>query len=216
MDKSVKLIIEDVSISFNTVQVLKDINLTIHSGEIIIITGNSGQGKTTLLKILAGIENYEGHIYIDNTSDLDYLKLVAYVPQQNSLWENLTIFENLTLYRIEVLGESKEVAKKAFNELISLFDLTNLVNRFPAKLSGGEQQRVALARALATDRMFFLLDEITANLDEENKVIISSVLKKMQLNKKSFILVTHDLSFAKLLNEKYFQLLNGKLAPINL
>jgi ABC-type polar amino acid transport system ATPase subunit len=209
--------ISNLTKKFDLKIILQEIHLTIKLGEFVVITGNSGQGKTTFLRILAGLEPFEGSIFVKNgTNTLNFKDYVAYVPQQNSLWDNLTVLENLTLFRESKLSENKESAIKNVSELLNIFHLESLKNRYPAKLSGGEQQRVALARALATDRDFFLLDEITANLDDENKFIILKVLQEMQKKGKSFILITHDIHFAKFIQSTNYRLNDGKLNPTNL
>lgn len=210
---SLTLQINNLCKSFANREVLSNVTLSLQSNNVFIFTGNSGEGKTTFLRILAGIENYEGEIYVSqNETKIDFRKFIAYVPQQNSLWDNLTVIENITLYRELKLKETRETAKAKVENLLELLKITHLVNRYPARLSQGEQQRVAFARAIATDRSIYLMDEVSANLDLENKGIITSVIKKLSSENFLFVVVTHDLYFAQKLSSKYFKLQNGKIS----
>lgn len=207
MDNHLAKIIK-LSKVFNSKIILNEINLDIRKGEIYFISGSSGEGKTTFLKILSGTENYEGKI---ETFDTPLNDLVAYVPQQNSLWENMTVLENITFYRRKVLLVSENQSFEDVKNILSLLQISHLINRFPAKLSQGEHQRVALARALATDRTLFLLDEVTANLDNDNRLIIFEVIKSMLDLGKSFVFITHDLYFVKLFQNSYLELKDATL-----
>lgn len=211
---NLSLIIKNLSKEFGSKQILNDVSIEINEGEIFILTGSSGEGKTTFLKILAGLENYSGRIQI-NSSAIQFKDLIAYVPQQNALWDNKNVIDNITLYRELKLGESKKEAQSKVEHLLELLKISELKNRFPSNLSQGEQQRVSFARAIATDRKIYLMDEVTANLDLENKEIISNAIKQLSKENNIVIVVTHDLYFARNLKKKYFKLAKGKFEDCN-
>jgi len=202
--------IENLSKSFKDKCILKSVNLIIKEGEIVIITGSSGEGKTTLLKILAGLESFEGIVKVDSEL-INFKDQIAYVPQQNSLCDNMNVIDNITLFRKIKLHEDKKTAESNIENLWDLFKISHLRNRYPANLSQGEQQRVSFARAIATNRKIYLLDEVTANLDLRNKDIIANAIVQLSHKQCITIVVTHDLYFAQYLSKNYFTLENCNL-----
>ncbi len=183
----------------NTIQVLKNINLDIKSGETIALLGKSGSGKTTMLSLLAGLDRPDaGKISIEDIdiSKLSEEKLCDYraqklgiVFQQFHLIPHLTALENVLL-SFEINGSNDTKTAMDWLEMVGLKDRSN---HYPSMLSGGEQQRVAIARALAFGPPLLLADEPTGNLDAETgKSVIDILFKIVREKKTTMILVTHD------------------------
>ena len=192
--------------SYNTsVEIIKGIDLTIHSSEKVAVVGKSGSGKTSLIMLMGGLEKpTSGEIIFDQQAissfDEDELadirkKKIGIVFQSFYLIPNYTALENVSLI-LEI--NHVENAKQKAKELLTQFGLENRLHHFPTQLSGGEQQRVAIARSMAVRPKLILADEPTGNLDSENSDMISNLLfEYADKNNSSLILVTHDLKFAE-------------------
>jgi len=192
--------------NYNTsVEVIKGIDLKINSGEKVAVVGKSGSGKTSLIMLMAGLEQpTSGEIIFDqqpiSTFNEDELadirkKKIGIVFQSFYLIPNYTALENVSLIlEINGIDNSKQKAE----ELLVQFGLKDRLHHFPTQLSGGEQQRVAIARSMAVKPKLILADEPTGNLDSENSQMISNLLfEYANKNQSSFMLVTHDLKFAE-------------------
>ena len=192
--------------NYNTsVEVIKGIDLKINSGEKVAVVGKSGSGKTSLIMLMAGLEQpTSGEIIFDqqpiSTFNEDELadirkKKIGIVFQSFYLIPNYTALENVSLIlEINGIDHSKQKAE----ELLVQFGLKDRLHHFPTQLSGGEQQRVAIARSMAVKPKLILADEPTGNLDSENSHMISNLLfEYANKNQSSFVLVTHDLKFAE-------------------
>ena len=192
--------------NYNTsVEVIKGIDLKINSGEKVAVVGKSGSGKTSLIMLMAGLEQpTSGEIIFDqqpiSTFNEDQLadirkKKIGIVFQSFYLIPNYTALENVSLI-LEINGIDN--SKQRAEELLVQFGLKDRLHHFPTQLSGGEQQRVAIARSMAVKPKLILADEPTGNLDSENSQMISNLLfEYANKNQSSFVLVTHDLKFAE-------------------
>ena len=197
--------------SFNA---LSNINLTIKSGEFIIICGKSGSGKSTLLNMISGIDNpTSGEIWVDgaplHTLTSDQLaqwrgKRVGIVFQFFQLMPTLNALENILLPMefVNVIPRNQQLAKA--KDLLERVGVSKLARKFPHTLSGGEKQRVAIARALANNPDLIVADEPTGNIDTENTVIIHSLFNRLVDEGKTVVYVTHEQE----LNLNYTRLLN--------
>ena len=188
-----------------SVKILNNINLNIMKGERVALIGPSGSGKSSLLMILAGLENpTSGKVSILN-NDLGKLnedqkakfrgKNIGIIFQEFHLIPTMTALENVSL-PLELMGEKNSIdkAKKIMNEV----NLFHRLDHFPSQLSGGEQQRVAIARAMIIKPKILLADEPTGNLDTKNgKKIEELIFELQEKNNSSLILVTHDEKLAK-------------------
>ena len=192
--------------NYNTsVEVIKGIDLKINSSEKVAVVGKSGSGKTSLIMLMAGLEQpTSGKIIFDqqliSTLNEDQLadirkKKIGIVFQSFYLIPNYTALENVSLIlEINNIDNSKQKAE----DLLIQFGLKDRLHHFPTQLSGGEQQRVAIARSMAVNPKLILADEPTGNLDSENSQMISNLLfEYANKNQSSFVLVTHDLKFAE-------------------
>jgi polar amino acid transport system ATP-binding protein len=207
---------QDVSKSFGELQVLKNLDLHVHSGEKLALIGPSGSGKTTILRILMTLETIDmGHVVIDG----DYLwhqqvegnlipasekhlhkmrENVGMVFQQFNLFPHLSAISNIEQPQILVKGKDKADAKLKAQELLALVGLEEKAQHYPHQLSGGQQQRVAIARALALEPKIMLFDEVTSALDPELVDEVLNVLRVLAANTDTTMLtVTHEMNFAR-------------------
>src|SRR5210317_66776 len=192
--------------NYNTsVEVIKGIDLKIHSGEKVAVVGKSGSGKTSLIMLMGGLEKpSSGEIIFDQQSISSFSEdqladirkqKICIVFQSFYLIPNYTALENVSLI-LEINGAKN--TKQQAEELLVQFGLKDRLNHFPTQLSGGEQQRVAIARSMAVKPKMILADEPTGNLDSENSDMISKLLfEYADKNQSSLVLVTHDLKFAE-------------------
>jgi len=180
---------------------LKDINLTIESGECIVLKGVSGSGKTTLLSIMAGLDRpSSGKVLVegDPISKLPDLhishfraKKIGMIFQHFNLFDHLTAFENVMIPLIPAKLTMKEVSHRVQSSLEQA-NISHKAQSQSGRLSGGEKQRVAIARALAADPAIILCDEPTANLDRVNSLKFIDILKELHEVGKTIVIATHD------------------------
>lgn len=197
--------IEGLAKSFGKHEVLKDIDITIQEGEVVVVIGPSGSGKSTFLRILNLLEiptkgtiKFEG-IDITN-SKVDIFKLrekMGMVFQQFNLFPHLTVLENLVLAPMKVKGISREEAEITAKHLLLKVGLSEKSENFPQSLSGGQQQRIAIARALAMQPDVMLFDEPTSALDPEMVGEVLNVMQDLAQEGMSMVIVTHEMGFAK-------------------
>lgn len=171
-------------------KILDTFSFTLNKGEILAILGDSGKGKSTILRLIAGFEKlYKGKIYLDGkdiSKDKPYNRNIGYLFQDYALFPHLTVKEN-------ILFAIKEDKVRILNEMLKLIKMEGYENRYPHELSGGQKQRVALARALANKPKLLLLDEPFSSLDNSLKNNMRKEVKEL-LNKLEVtaIIVTHD------------------------
>jgi len=205
------------------IEVLKNLDLKVEDGEFTVINGPSGSGKTTLLNIIGGIDKPTSGKIMVSGNDLgnvneDFLaefrcKNVGFVFQAYNLVSTLTVAENIA-FPMEWTRKPVDYIEKRVAELLDIVGLQNRDDHFPSQLSGGEQQRIAFARALANDPPLLLVDEPTGNLDNKTSLKIIEVLQRLQADKKTIIVTTHDERIAELANQR-LSLEDGKLVSLN-
>ena len=200
--------VQGINKSFGSLQVLKDIDLTIRKGEIVSIVGPSGAGKTTLLQIMGTLDkpdsgkvNFEGNDvtkYGDRKLSDFRNKNIGFVFQFHQLLPEFTALEN-TMIPALIGKKSRSVAEKEAIHILELMGLSDRIQHKPAELSGGEKQRVAVARALINNPMIVFADEPSGSLDTENKSELHSLFFKLRDElDQTFVIVTHDTQLAAL------------------
>jgi len=186
-------------------KVLFDNNLSVEKGEFVAISGPSGSGKSTLLNILGLLDTATSGTYILNKTDVTSLtedeqadirnKEIGFVFQSFNLLKRISVFENVILPSI-YKGSSPEARKERATELLKAVGLENQMYKRPNQLSGGQQQRVAIARALMNEPAIILADEPTGNLDSKSGADIMNILKKLNDEGNTIIMITHDRGIA--------------------
>ncbi|MCK6067048.1 MULTISPECIES: amino acid ABC transporter ATP-binding protein [Microbacterium] len=199
------VVLTDVQKHYGDFQALKDINLTVHRGEVVVVIGPSGSGKSTLCRTINRLETISsGSITVDGRElpkegkPLAELRAdVGMVFQSFNLFAHLTILENVTLGPIKVRGKKKADAEREAHELLERVGVDAQANKLPAQLSGGQQQRVAIARALAMRPKLMLFDEPTSALDPEMINEVLDVMVGLARDGMTMIVVTHEMGFAR-------------------
>ena len=203
--------------------VLKDINLNVKKGEIVVIAGPSGSGKSTLIRCINRLEEYqEGSIKvkgIEVNNDIKNLKEVrsnvAMVFQHFNLFPHLTILENLTLAPIWVYKKSKKEAIDTAMFYLERVNIADQAKKYPNQLSGGQQQRVAIARALCKSPDIMLFDEPTSALDPEMIGEVLDVMISLAKEGKTMVTVTHEMGFAKKVADRVIFMDAGQIIEEN-
>lgn len=192
--------------SYDSNYVLRDLNFNIHKGEFIFITGPSGAGKTTTIKMLIALEKptlgmvtvFNTDISAINSKDTPFLRRrIGFVFQDFKLLPNRTVFQNVAL-GLEVSGVSGSVIVKNVTGILKAVELWTKKDMYPLSLSGGEQQRVAIARALVHNPSILVADEPTGNLDDTTAGIIMDILKSFNNKGTTMIVATHNIKFINL------------------
>ena len=194
--------LKNISKKFKDRQILSDFNLTVEKNKILAIVGPSGGGKTTLLRMLAGLEKIDsGEIIYNGESlpidELEKRNLLGFVFQDFQLFPHLTVLENLVLSPIKTMNMEKNDAEKKAIELLEKLGLEKQINNYPTSLSGGQKQRVALARAMMVNPKIIGYDEPTSALDPELRLEVEKLILKNRELGITQIVVTHDLQFAE-------------------
>ena len=197
------------------------LNVTIETGEFVCFIGTSGSGKTTSMRLINRMETItEGEVFIngENIKDKDEVSLrreIGYVIQQIGLMPHMTIYENITMVP-NLLGWPKDRMRKTATDLMERIDLdVNLLEAFPAELSGGMQQRIGVIRALAADQEIVLMDEPFGALDPITRESLQRLIKRLQFEmKKTIVFVTHDMDEDLLLADRIVIMDEGKVIQI--
>ena len=216
--------LKGITKSFGSLQVLKGIDLTIYSGEIVSIVGPSGAGKTTLLQIMGTLDRADsGEVLFDGVNiekmkDNELSKFrnrnIGFVFQFHQLLPEFTALENIMMPAL-INGTSFKKAKEKAQEILALLGLIERGEHKPAELSGGEKQRVAVGRALINNPSVILADEPSGSLDSKNieelHQLFFDLLDKLG---HSFVIVTHDETLAKL-TDRTIHIIDGKISDYN-
>ncbi|MCH4167760.1 MAG: amino acid ABC transporter ATP-binding protein [Streptococcaceae bacterium] len=195
--------LKNINKSFGDKQIFKDLNLVVNEGDILAIVGQSGGGKTTLLRMLAGLEKIDSgevffnHQKVENDALTDGEQIMGVVFQDFQLFPHLTVLENLTISPLKVLKrENQDVIKEA-EQLLNQLGIYDKSNVYPYQLSGGQKQRVALARALMMHPKIIGYDEPTSALDPALRKEVENLILSGKESGITQIVVTHDMAFAE-------------------
>ena len=194
--------LKNISKKFKDKEILSNFNLKVEENKILAIVGPSGGGKTTLLRMLAGLESIDSGEIIFNgenlpLNELEKRNLLGFVFQDFQLFPHMTVLENLVISPIQTMGIKKDEAEAKVIKLLEQLGLENYCKSYPHSLSGGQKQRVALARAMMIEPKIIGYDEPTSALDPELRLEVEKLIlqnKKLGITQ---IVVTHDLQFAE-------------------
>ncbi len=221
LDLTQALDVRDVHASRGIVEVLRGVTIDVAPGEICMLMGTSGSGKTTMLRAIAALGPFDsGSIVVDGfaltaghvppESKLRVLRRsVGMVFQSQSLFEHLSVLDNVTLALVHALGWTREKAETEATALLTTLGVAHRMAAFPRQLSGGEAQRVAIARALAPDPTLLLLDEPTSALDPARRSSLGDVLRGLAAEGHALLISTHDVDFAEAFADRVAVLAKG-------
>ncbi|MGE7717354.1 putative glutamine transport system ATP-binding protein [Priestia megaterium] len=213
------IVFEGVNKYYGDFHVLKDINLTIKKGEVVVVIGPSGSGKSTMLRCINYLETISnGQLIVNNIlvadkkTNINKLRRnIGMVFQHFYLYPHKTVLENITLAPMKVLGQSSEEAKKIALYYLNKVGIGEKANAYPSQLSGGQQQRVAIARGLAMKPEIMLFDEPTSALDPEMIGEVLDVMKTLAKEGMTMVVVTHEMGFAKEVADRIVFMDQGKI-----
>lgn len=228
-EKEIYLEMNNIKKSFGDLQVLEDISLTVHEGEVLSIIGPSGSGKSTLLRIATMLETMDsGSLkYMNDTAChaengtvtyakpqalRDIKKNFGLVFQSFNLFPHKTVMQNLIDAPIHVQKRNKTEVTDEAKALLAKMGLSDKEDYYPSQLSGGQQQRVAIARALALKPKVLFFDEPTSALDPELTGEVLKVIKSLAEEKMTMVIVTHEMSFAKNISDRIIFMDKGVIA----
>ena len=210
--------LKNISKIYDKKTIINDISLTIKDKEFLVLVGSSGCGKSTILRMIAGLEEItSGEIFIDgncvnNVQPKD--RDIAFVFQNYALYPHMSVYENIA-FPLKMRKMSKKDIDEKVKEAAQILDLTELLNRKPKQLSGGQRQRVALGRAIVRSPKVFLMDEPLSNLDAKLRVQMRAEIKKLhQKLQTTFIYVTHDQTEALTMGDRIAVIDNGIIQQI--
>ena len=203
MDEVIR--VEGLTKNFGTLQVLRGIDCSVKSKEVVCVIGPSGSGKSTFLRCLNGLEEATGGRVLvhgisvhDNKTDVDALRSeIGMVFQRFNLFPHMTVLDNITLAPTKVRGVALETAREQARTLLIKVGLLDKIDAYPNQLSGGQQQRVAIARALAMQPAIMLFDEPTSALDPEMVGEVLSVMQTLAEEGMTMMVVSHEMGFAR-------------------
>jgi ABC-type polar amino acid transport system, ATPase component len=204
-DKNKKIQVQNLKKNFGKLEVLKNIDMEVTTGEVVVLVGPSGSGKSTLLRCLNQLEKAtEGTILIDNQDIVDkhtninlVRENIGMVFQHFNLFPHKTVEGNIMLAPVELKKMTKPEAREQALKLLKRVGMADKIDAYPSQLSGGQKQRVAIARALAMNPEIMLFDEPTSALDPEMVGEVLEVMKELAAEGMTMVIVTHEIGFAK-------------------
>ena len=215
------IVLKNITKEYESIIALKDINLKIDSGDLVVLKGVSGSGKSTILSLIAGINRPTvGEVIVDNKrvsklqdrfASLYRRESIGFIFQRYNLIPNLTVRDNILTPLIPINLREDEINKR-LDRVLKQFNIIEKRDIVVKNLSGGEQQRVAIARALINNPKIIIADEPTANLDEKLSLSFIDIIKNLKDRKKTIIIATHDPLFFNLdIIDRLVEIRNGKI-----
>jgi polar amino acid transport system ATP-binding protein len=209
--------------SFKQNRVIKDITFELVKGEVGVLLGKSGAGKTTILRCINDLEKFDsGEIIIDNKtikSSKDMAEIreeIGMVFQNFNLFPHMTVLENIIESPVNIFKVDRSEAEKSAKELLKLVDLEDKLDAYPFELSGGQQQRVAIARSCALMPKVLCFDEPTSALDSDTIQRVVAIIKKLKDKGMTVLIITHDVAFADSVADKIISIKDGVVEDIKL
>ncbi|MCW4152077.1 amino acid ABC transporter ATP-binding protein [Halomonas sp. 18H] len=207
---------------FGDFHVLKDIDLSVATGEVVVVIGASGSGKSTLIRCVNGLEEFQqGELDVDDnpllpdgkaTQALQKIRTeVGMVFQQFNLFPHLSVLDNVILAPMKVRGQDRETAVATGERLLERVGISDQMHKYPTQLSGGQQQRVALARALAMEPRLMLFDEPTSALDPEMIGEVLDAMRELANDGMTMMIVTHEMGFAREVADRVIFIDKGRI-----
>ncbi|MCS2607774.1 amino acid ABC transporter ATP-binding protein [Halomonas sp. wenzhen-202101] len=207
---------------FGSLHVLKEIDLSVTPGEVVVVIGASGSGKSTLIRCINGLEEFQsGMLDVDgnrlvplgkSTKALQTIRTeVGMVFQQFNLFPHLSVLDNITLAPMKVRGQSRQEAEATAKRLLTRVGIADQAQKLPTQLSGGQQQRVALARALAMEPRLMLFDEPTSALDPEMIGEVLDAMRELAREGMTMVIVTHEMGFAREVADRVIYIHKGEI-----
>lgn len=205
--------------SYDAEDVLSDVSVAIHKGEVVVVIGPSGCGKSTLLRCINGLEPIQsGEILLDSQPITDGKKKwseirqkIGMVFQSYDLFPHMTVLDNIILGPTKVQGRKREVAAKSAEKLLARVGLLDKKDSYPRQLSGGQKQRVAIVRALIMEPEIMLFDEVTAALDPEMVREVLDVMLELARSGSTMLIVTHEMQFARAVADRVIFMDGGEI-----
>lgn len=203
---------------FGRLHVLREVNLEVAAGEMVVIVGPSGSGKSTLIRCINRLEDFQqGEVFVDgiplrSAQNLEAVRReVGMVFQQFNLFHHMTVLQNAALAPQKVRRWPKEQAERKAMELLERVGIADQAHKYPGQLSGGQQQRVAIARALAMEPKIMLFDEPTSALDPEMVGEVLDVMRDLAESGMTMLVVTHEMAFAKEVADRVIVMDQGQI-----
>ncbi|RQW70222.1 amino acid ABC transporter ATP-binding protein [Halomonas sp. YLB-10] len=214
--------IDKLNKHFGSLHVLKNIDLEVAQGEVVVVIGASGSGKSTLIRCVNGLEEFQqGALRVDGndlkpdgkaSQALQTIRTeVGMVFQQFNLFPHLSVRDNVTLAPMKVRGESRDKAEATAERLLDRVGIKDQADKYPTQLSGGQQQRVALARALAMEPRLMLFDEPTSALDPEMIGEVLDAMRELAREGMTMMIVTHEMGFAREVADRVIYIHKGEI-----
>ena len=211
--------IEGVVKRFGHRPILNGVSFEVARRQVVVIVGPSGTGKSTLLRCINGLEDFQGgrilfegrEVHAHTKGVIDVRKHIGMIFQSFNLYPHLTALENITLAPLVVLREARHVVEERARSLLQKVRLEHRMSAYPGQLSGGEQQRVAIARALAMNPSLLMFDEPTSALDPETVGDVLAVMEDLAREGRTMLIVTHEMGFAKEVGDRMLFMDEGRI-----
>lgn len=219
MSREAILEVRHLSKAFGNNQVLRDIDFTVHAGDVTSIIGASGSGKSTLLRCINLLETPTGGEILFHGDSItgksvkasSYRAKVGMVFQSFNLFNNMTVLENCMIGQVKVLKKNKDTAKENAMKYLDQVGMTPYINAKPRQISGGQKQRVAIARALAMEPEILLFDEPTSALDPEMVGEVLDLMRSLATDGMTMVVVTHEMGFAREVASRVVFMADGRI-----